>query len=109
MDPYFPDRTALKLSAKAYSSGSDLKTPLISPQFADLHKLPPTLIHVGELEALLDDSRILAQKMSEQGSSVELKVYSGMWHVWQIFAGRFREADQSVREVGEFLRTHLGR
>ncbi len=109
VDPYFPDSTALKLSAKAYSSGRDLKTPLISPQFADLNKLPPTLIHVGELEALLDDSRILAQKMSEQGSSVELKVYSGMWHVWQIFAGRFREADQSVREVGEFLRTHLER
>ena len=69
VDPYFPDATALKLAAQAYSSGRDLKTPSISPQFADLSKLPPTLIYVGELEALLDDSRILAQKMSEQGSS----------------------------------------
>jgi hypothetical protein len=30
-----------------------------------------------------------------------------MWHVWQIFAGMFREADQSVAELGAFLRTHL--
>jgi hypothetical protein len=37
------------------------------------------------------------------GTAVELEVYSRMWHVWQVFAGRFREADQSVGEIGEFL------
>ena len=52
--------------------------------FADLSGLPPTLIHVGEQEALLDDSRILAHRMIAQGSSAELKVYTGMWHVLRI-------------------------
>lgn len=107
VDPFFPDTNVLSEAANAYAGGRDLKTPLISPLFADLSRLPPTLIHVGEREVLLDDSRILAHRMTAQGSSAELKVYSGMWHVWQAFAGQFCEADQSVSEIGEFLRTHL--
>jgi acetyl esterase/lipase len=107
VDPFFPDGSMLSLAAMAYSAGRDLKSPLISPQFADLGGLPSTLIHVGEDEALLDDSRILAAKMAAQGTPVEIEVHPGMWHVWQVFAGRFREADQSVAGVGRFLQRRL--
>lgn len=107
VDPFFPDGSALSLAAKAYAWGRNLKTPLISPQFADLSRLPPTLIHVGDLEALLDDSRMLAEGILTQGGKAELKVYPGMWHVWQAFGGRFREADQSLAEIGAFLRARL--
>jgi acetyl esterase/lipase len=62
---------------------------------------------VGEREALLDDSRLLAQRMTASGSFVELVVYSGMWHVWQTFVGRFREADDSIAALGTFLQQHL--
>lgn len=109
VDPFFPDSSALGLAAKAYSWGRDLRTPLISPQFADLGGLPATLIHVGGKEALLDDSRILAEKMVADGSVAEIKVYPHMWHVWQAFGGRFPEADQSIREIGVFLQRHLAR
>ena len=107
VDPYFPDTKVLSDAARAYANGLDLKTPWMSPQFADLGGLPPTLIHVGEREALLDDSRILAQEMAAQGSPVRLKVFADMWHVWQVFGGLFREADESVLEIGDFLRAHL--
>jgi epsilon-lactone hydrolase len=107
VDPFFPDGSGLSLAAKAYAWGRDLKTPLISPQFADLSRLPPTLIHAGDLEALLDDARLLAQGMLAQGCQAELKVYPGMWHVWQAFGGRFSEADQSLVELGAFLKTRL--
>jgi monoterpene epsilon-lactone hydrolase len=107
VDPFFPDSQALSLAARAYAGANDLKTPLISPQFADLGGLPPTLIHVGELEALLDDSRLLAAGLQGRGTPAELKIYPSMWHVWQAFGGRFREADQSIEEMGRFLRSRL--
>jgi acetyl esterase/lipase len=105
---FFPDSTSLRLAAQAYAGGRDLTCPQISPQFAHLGGFPPTLIHVGKLEALLDDSLILAERMATHGTEVELSVYSGMWHVWQLFAGQFREADRPVMEIGGFVRIRLG-
>jgi len=107
VDPFFKNKDPLNQAALAYGCGHDLKSPFISPQFAGFKNFPPTLIHVGALEALLDDSRILAQKMSEDGTTVELKIYPGMWHVWQVFGGLFREADQSLVDLGKFLNTKL--
>ena len=78
-----------------------------APHYADVHDLPPTLIHVGTLEALLDDSLMLAQRMNAQGSSATLKEFPGMWHVWQTLHGRMREADQSLEELGVFIRTQF--
>jgi monoterpene epsilon-lactone hydrolase len=106
-DPYFPDSSLLKTAAQAYASDTALAHPLVSPQFADLSRLPPSLIHVGEREALLDDSRLLAQRMTAAGSSVTLVVYAGMWHVWQTFVGRFSEADASIVSLGGFLQQQL--
>jgi monoterpene epsilon-lactone hydrolase len=107
VDPFFPNTQPLSKAALAYAQGQDLKNPFISPQFASFENFPPTLIHVGTLEALLDDSRILAQRLSTGGASVELKVYPGMWHVWQVFGGMFKEADQSLFELGAFLNARL--
>jgi acetyl esterase/lipase len=107
VDPFFIERSILGLAAAAYAGGHDLQDPFISPQFADVRALPSTLIHVGEHEALLDDALILARRMTELGTPVELKVYSGMWHVWQVFGGLFREADQSISELGAFLHARL--
>ena len=107
VDPYFPTTALLGGAATAYSGGRDLADPLISPQFADLGGLPPTVIHVGEREALLDDSLVLAAKMREQGTPVELAVYPGMWHVWQVFGGQMKEADDSLGKLGAFLQARL--
>jgi monoterpene epsilon-lactone hydrolase len=108
-DPFFESKELLHNAALAYGMGHDLMLPYISPQFASFNNFPPALIHVGTLEALLDDSRLLAKKMSEDGALVELKVYSGMWHVWQVFGGLFKEADQSIAELGLFMKSHLDR
>jgi len=107
VDPYFPDRAPLRAAASAYCAGASPQDPCVSPQFGDLGDLPPTIIHVGALEALLDDSRLLAQRMQVQGAEVRLHVYPGMWHVWQIFGGELREADQSLSELGAFLKRKL--
>jgi len=109
LDPYFPDSALLKAAAQAYAAETPLSHPHVSPQFADMSNLPPTLIHVGEFEALLDDARLLAQGMATGGSAATLTCYAGMWHVWQTLTGRFREADESIAALGEFLRRQTGR
>lgn len=107
VDPYFPSTERLAVAARHYAGDTPLHHPLVSPHYAEFHDLPPSLIHVGDLEALLDDSLILADRMKAQGSTVALKVFPGMWHVWQTLGGRMPEADQSVRELGSFLCAHL--
>jgi acetyl esterase/lipase len=107
VDPIFPDASVTKRWAEMYAGEQPLSNPLISPQFADASGLPPTLIHVGENEILLDDSRVFAQNMSSAGGKVTLKIYPGMWHVWQVLGGMLREADQSIAEIGLFLKSHL--
>jgi len=107
VDPFFPDKSGLRGAAALYAGSHDVKDPYISPQFANLAGLAPTLIHVGSLETLLDDSRVLARRMSEHGTPVTIKSFDDMWHVWQAFAGLFPEADQSVKEIGMFLQEYL--
>lgn len=105
VDPFFPDTSTLAMAAQLYAGNADLAQPLVSPHFAALHGLPRTLIHVGEHEALLGDAHALAANMRAAGSAVQLQEFEGMWHVWQIFAGRFAEADASVKALGAFLRS----
>jgi len=104
VDPFFPDTSTLAMAAQLYAGVDGLALPLASPHFAALHGLPRTLIHVGEHEALLGDAYALAANMQAAGSAVQLQEFEGMWHVWQIFAGRFAEADASVKQLGAFLR-----
>ncbi len=104
VDPFFPDTSTLTMAAQLYAGTKDLAQPLASPHFAALHGLPRTLIHVGEHEALLGDAQALAANMQAAGSTVQLQEFEGMWHVWQIFAGRFAEADASVKQLGAFLK-----
>lgn len=64
----------------------------------DLTGLPPTLIHVGDWEILLDDSVALASKLP----GAELKIWPGMCHSWQIFAPMLDEGMASIEEAGAF-------
>ena len=103
VDPYFSSTARLASAAQMYAGDTPLHHPLVSPHYAQLHTLPETLIHVGDKEALLDDSRVLAQRMRAQGSRASIQVFPGMWHVWQTLGGRMPEADGSIAGLGDFL------
>ncbi|MBU4225092.1 MAG: alpha/beta hydrolase [Chloroflexi bacterium] len=77
--------------------------PLISPLFADLHGLPPTLIQVGNDEILLSDSTRLEEKMKALGMDARLEVWDGMWHVFQVFAPWVPESGQAIQNIGRFV------
>ncbi|CAM5774680.1 alpha/beta hydrolase [Mesorhizobium amorphae] len=106
LDPYFPTPDILDVAAQRYA-GADRCNPLVSPLYADLSGLPPMLLHVGTHETLLDDSVMLADRARAAGAPIEIRVWPGMWHVWQVFSGRMPEADRSLAELGAFLRQRL--
>ena len=53
----------------------ECRDPAVSPLWAPLHDLPPTLLTVGTADWLLDDSLFVAARMAAAGSPVELAVY----------------------------------
>lgn len=105
-DPWFSPEGVIPTAA--HYVGDDSPTnPLISPLYADLRGLPPLLIHVGDYEILLDDSTRLAAKARSAGVDVTLRVWDGMWHVFQSLAARIPEARQSVEEIGAWVQARL--
>jgi acetyl esterase/lipase len=93
----------LRIGARCYSGGTDLKSPYLSPLFGSFDKLPPLLVQVGTDEMLLDDSRLFTQKAREAGHPVELEVWEGMIHVWHYLARFLPEGRQAIERIGHFL------
>jgi len=97
------DSESFGRAAGYYVGQGDRRAPLASPLYADLHGLPPLLIHVGADETLLDDSRRLAERAQRAGVKVELKVWPVVPHVWQLFQQWIPEGRSSLREAGMFF------
>jgi len=108
IDPVFEPSDIEGYVAK-YLGDGDRRAPLASPLFADLHGLPPLLIQVGGNELLLDDAVRLASRAAADDVDVTLRVWAGVPHVFQHFAGMLDEADEALVDAGAFLRRALDR
>lgn len=94
--------------AKNYLGGQgDPYDPLVSPLYADLRGLPPLLIQVGDRETVLDDSVMFSDKARAAGVDVDLEVWDGMIHVFQMFSAELPEAHQAIASIAGFLNRHL--
>jgi epsilon-lactone hydrolase len=102
-------RPMIAALAKNYlGEGGDPRDPLVSPLYADLAGLPPLLIQVGDRETVLADSTMVADSARIAGVDVELQVWDGMIHVFQMFA-ELPEAHRAIASIAEFLKRHLQR
>ncbi|GAC1398957.1 MAG: alpha/beta hydrolase [Chloroflexota bacterium] len=106
-DPWL-DSERLQGAGSAYLAGADPRDPLASPLYAHLRGLPPFLIHVGKDEILLDDSTRFAAKAREEDIDVTVRIWDDMWHVFQAFAEVVPQGEESIREIGAFLRKRTG-
>ena len=98
---------ALRDARQLYIGEQNPSDPLASPLYGDLAGLPPTLLHVGEDEILLDDARRYAERLGAAGSVGELHVWKGMVHVFPANLALLRAAREAVDNIGTFLRSHL--
>ena len=71
-----------------------------------MHELPPTLITTGTSDLLLPGCLRAARRMRRAGVDVDCRVWDGLWHVFE-FYDAYPEADESLREIASFLRSHL--
>ncbi len=92
-----------------YLAGRQVDARQASPLFADLGGLPPFLIQVGDVEALLDDSVNLTRRLTAARVPVALEQWEGMIHVWHRFAPRLPEAVEAIDRIGAWLDEHLSR
>jgi acetyl esterase/lipase len=93
----------LNQGAAAYLRRHSARDPLVSPLFADLASLPPTLIQAASEEILRDDSRRLTEALSADGVSVTYREFPYMWHDFQLYAGLVPEATQAIDEIVQFI------
>lgn len=84
-----------------YAKGQDLENPLISPVFGDFEGFPSTYIQVGENEVLLDDTTLLHKKMVKANVPVQMDMFKGMWHVFQM--SPFKTAYEAMDKNAEFI------
>lgn len=97
----------LDVVIKYYCPDEELEDPLISPVFANVAGMPPTLVQVGDDEILLSDSTRIAEKMEAAGVKVDLQVFPEMWHVFQLFIGKMPESRGAVDKIGAFIQDHF--
>ncbi|MCA6119262.1 alpha/beta hydrolase [Bradyrhizobium sp. WSM 1738] len=105
-DPIHQRSMILALAKGYMGDGGDPFDPLASPLYADLVGLPPLLIHAGDRETVRDDATMLAEKAKAAGVDVELKVWDGMIHVFQMFS-EIPQAQTAMAAIASFLRRHL--
>jgi acetyl esterase/lipase len=102
-------REWLESAARNHADGLHLDDPRISPLFADLHRLPPTLVQVGTDEIVLDDSTRFAERASAAGVDVELQRFEGLFHDFQVFARLLPSARAALDDIAAFLARRLDR
>lgn len=94
--------------ADAYlPSGVDRKDPRVSPLYADLEGLPPTLIQVGSDETLLEDAMRLAAAAGAADVAVTLEVWPHMIHAWPLWNAHLKPGRRALAKAGSFIAQYL--
>jgi len=87
----------------SYIGDGDNTDPLISPLFADLHKIPPFLLQVGSDEVLLSECKQIVKNARRDKVKATLRVGKGMWHNWHLSANYMPESSDSIKTVADYI------
>jgi acetyl esterase/lipase len=105
-DPIHQRAMILALAKNYLGKDGNPRDPLASPLYADLAGLPPLLVQVGDRETVRDDATELVARARAAGVEVELQVWDGMIHVFQMFP-EIPQAREAIASLADFLRIHL--
>ncbi len=98
----------LQNCARGVLGGRDARDPLASPLFGDPRGLPPLLIQVGTDERLLDDSIQYAARAAQAGVPVQLEIWEGMHHVFQLDVTHLESSRTALDHAAGFLAQAFG-
>jgi epsilon-lactone hydrolase len=100
-------REVLARQALAFAADVPLSDPRISPIHANLQRLAPCFISVGDLEIPRDDIVELAKRLRSAGVDVTLHVARNMPHNAPVFAEYHPEGKAAFNALVQFTRAHL--
>ena len=95
--------------AKVYANGRDLKDPLLSPVYGDMHGFPPTILTSGTRDLLLSNTVRVHRKLRQAGVEALLQVYEGQSHAHYIRDDSAPETREVFQEIAQFFDKHLGK
>jgi acetyl esterase/lipase len=91
-----------------YARGHDLKDPLLSPVYGDMHGFPPSILTTGTRDLLLSNTVRVHRKLRDAGVDAQLEVFEGQSHAQYQFDDRVPETKQAFGEITGFFDRHLG-
>ncbi len=95
--------------AALYANGHDLKDPLLSPVYGDMHGFPPTILTTGTRDILLSNTVRVHRKLREAGVDAVLEVFEGQSHAQYMRDISAPETAQAFGEITRFFDSHLGK
>jgi monoterpene epsilon-lactone hydrolase len=95
-------------AAEFYAHGHDLRDPLISPVYGDMHGFPPAILTTGTRDLLLSNTVRVHRKLREAGVEASLQVYEAESHAEYMRDDTAPETKEAFEEIARFFDTHLG-
>jgi monoterpene epsilon-lactone hydrolase len=95
--------------ARLYANGHDLKDPLLSPVYGDMHGFPPTILTTGTRDLLLSNTVRVHRKLRQAGIEAELHVYEAQSHAQYMRDVNAPETKEAFEEIAKFFDRHLGK
>ena len=103
LDPPEPGKKNLE-----YATGADLKDPVLSPIYADLHGLPPTLFVTSGRDLLLSGTANLHRAFLIAGVDAHLVVFDALTHAFW-YDPKLPEALEANHMMADFFIKHLAK
>ncbi len=98
MSPSYPGET----HDGSYIGKTDPKDPVLSPVFADLHGMPPTLLVTSTRDMLLSNTALFHLALLHAGNDARLLVYEALPHAfWYHF--QLAETQDALEQMAKFL------
>ena len=94
-----------RITAKPRGDIEKKKNPYVSPLFAKLDGMPPSIIFVGEDELLYSDAMDMRDKLFASGCDVTLISKPKMWHAYVLYGLKSNAKD--FDEINKFVKRCL--
>jgi epsilon-lactone hydrolase len=107
VDPLIQKGYLEELANAFAPAGMDRKDPRLSPLYADLGGLPPTLIQIGSAETLLDDAVRFAAAAGAADVAATLEIWPHMIHAWPLWNAHLEPGRRALTHAGAFMRLCL--